>query len=387
MESLLAEATMTTVTIPKLTLTMEGGTLVQWLKGEGQHVERDEPLFELETDKALTEVSAPVSGVLSKIVVREGSVGCGAAVGLIAEDAAEQADANTSPQQESGGAETPLGAAEPRSTGSRSDRLIRVTPAARRRAGELGVDIHVIRGSGPGGRVTQEDVEQAARKVSTSVPASFRGAIAERVTHAWRTVPHIHIGGELSAAGLRPALDCARLKSRPGITITDLLLFAVASILKKFPALNSVWVGERAEIQERVHLSFAVETDAGVITPVIHDADRRTLPELANERQRLMARARERRVDLQELEGGTFTVTNLGMYPVDFFVPIINYPQSAILAAGRLRDHVEIRDKTPHIAPRMWVNLAVDHRVADGTLAAKLLKDLELLFAEPANFA
>jgi pyruvate dehydrogenase E2 component (dihydrolipoamide acetyltransferase) len=374
---------MTTVTIPKLTLTMEGGTLVRWLRNEGQRVEKDEPLFELETDKALTEVTAPVSGILHQILVREGTVTCGAAIATIAGDMNDPPE----PQVEvlPVPATAPIPGPTERHPKERSVRMTHVSPAARRRARELGADISSLQGSGPDGRVTQQDVEDAARR-GAAPPSSprLRALISERVSKAWHTVPHIHIGGELRAEGIVAALDRARRERGPEIGITDLLLFATASTLRKFLAINSVWLSGRSEVQEDINLALAVQTDAGVVTPVIRDTDHLTLLQLSIQRREVVARARERRLAPSELEGGSFTLTNLGMYPVDFFVPIVNYPQSAILASGRLRD----RSLESRLGPvqRIWINLAVDHRVADGATAAEFLKELEHRFDALQNF-
>ena len=376
----------TEVTIPKLTLTMEGGTLLHWLKEEGASVTKDEVLFELETDKAVTEVPSPAAGILKTILIREGEVQVGTIVGLVgdlSDPIPESAVRSGMPGPEA--AAQPVSAPPPSGQGAAAPRVLRATPAARRWAKELGVEIALARATGPEGRITQEDVERAATeflgKEQAQIPAGdLRPIIAERVSRAWRMVPHIHIGGELRAAGLRAALEKARNNLSSDVSVTDLLLYSIASLLPKFPSLNTVWQADKPMQQARVHLAFAVQTERGVVAPVLQDIGRLTLREISAERKRLREAALSRQLRPADLEGGTFTLTNLGMFPVDFFVPIISYPQSAILATGRIRDRVEIHNGAPQNVPSMWANVAVDHRVADGATAAEFLSELQKVF-------
>lgn len=370
----------TRVEIPKLTLTMEDATLVKWLKQEGEPVEKDELLFEVETDKAVVEVPSPIGGLVKKILVHGGTVAVGTVVALIGEaadripDATEDSGSKSFEGKGAASQETPL---PPRYETQTS---VRATPAARRRARELGVNLENLVGSGPEGRVTQEDVERVASVSAPPLSSSvedYRRIIGERTSNSWRTVPHIHIGGDLVATGIRVALDRERKLLGPALSITDLLLSLTASLLGQFEPLNAVWRDGHLEPQTHVHLAFAVETDFGVTTPVIRDADRLSLAELSAKRKDLTERALTRRLELAELSGGTFTVTNLGMYPVDFFVPVINHPQSAILATGRVRQAAAVRGIRVSPEWHMWANVAVDHRVADGAKAAQFLKKLE----------
>jgi pyruvate dehydrogenase E2 component (dihydrolipoamide acetyltransferase) len=367
----------TRVEIPKLTLTMEEATLVKWLKHEGDCVEKDESLFELETDKTVVEVPSPSRGLLKKILVPEGTVAVGATVAWIGEAADQLLDVV---KDESKSSELHMGTQTPLQSQSGGAGAIRVTPAARRRSRELGVELDGLVGTGPGGRVTQEDVERSASgptATSASKVEDYRRTIAERTSKAWHTVPHIHIGGELLATGIWSALESGRETVSPTLTITDLLLSVTASLLGEFKSLNAIWRDSQLEPQSHINLAFAVQTDFGVVTPVIHDANQLSLPNLCAKRKDLMERARIRRLDLAELTDGTFTVTNLGMYPVDFFAPVINHPQSAILATGRVRQVAAVRgiEITPEW--RMWANLAVDHRVTDGATGGQFLKKLE----------
>ena len=368
----------TRVEIPKLTLTMEEATIVKWLKQEGERVEKDELLFEVETDKTVVEVPSPTRGLVKKILVRAGAVAVGTTVAWIGETADHIPNV-----AESKASKSLEGTVSARTTlPSRSEELssARATPAARRRARELGVKVESLVGTGPEGRVTQEDVERTA-----SIPGvrpispveDHRRLIGERTSNAWRTVPHIHIGGDLVATGIRVALERERKVLGPTLSITDLLLFMTASLLGEFEPLNAVWRDGQPEPQTHIHLAFVVETDFGVMAPVIHDANELALAELSAKRRDLTERALTRRLRLAELLDGTFTVTNLGMYPVDFFVPVINHPQSAILATGRVRQAAAVRGNRVRPEWHMWANLAVDHRVADGAKAAQFLRKLE----------
>lgn len=367
----------TLVEIPKLTLTMDSATLVKWLKLEGEPVEKDESLFELETDKTIVEVPSPGRGLLRKILVRDGVVEVGKTVAFIADASDQLPDAGEDTGSRSVAIQ-PLARAT--SPGPAQVGGGRVTPAARRRARELGLNIEQLTGTGPEGRITQEDVERQALVSPGPVPSALedhRRLIGERTTNTWRTVPHIHIGGDLRARGIKLALEKGRTVVGVGLSITDLLLYTVASLLGEFKPLNAIWCDGHIQPQSRIHLAFAVQTDFGVVAPVIHDADHLSLVELSAKRKDLTERATTRRLELTQLAQGTFTVTNLGMYPVDFFAPVINHPQTAILATGRVRQVAAVRER--QIIPEwsMWVNLALDHRAADGSMAAQFLQKLE----------
>jgi pyruvate dehydrogenase E2 component (dihydrolipoamide acetyltransferase) len=376
----------TRVEIPKLTLTMDGGAVVKWFKQEGDPVEKDELLFELETDKTVVEMPSPGHGLLRKILVHEGAVAVGMTVAIIGDASDQLPDLAEGTGGKPPVARSSLGAAPPAQS-PETDR-VRATPAARRRARELGLNLGNLVGTGPEGQITQEDVERLTT-LSTGDSSSpsgdhtgdHRRLITQRTSNTWRTVPHIHIGGELAAGGIMLALRSGRTVVGSSLSITDLLLYAVASLLGEFKPLNALWSDNQVQPQSRVHLAFAVQTDLGVMIPVIHDADRLSLTTLSTKRKDLTERASTRRLQLAELEGGTFTVTNLGMYPVDFFAPVINHPQTAILATGRVRQVAAVHANEIRAEWRMWANLAVDHRVADGAIAAQFLRRLEQTIA------
>jgi len=355
---------------------MDSARLVKWLKQEGESVEKDESLLELETDKAVVDVPSPGRGLIRKILVREGSVAVGRTVAFIGDASDQVPDSLEEAGTKSPGtqvADHTIPAPQSVEPGN-----LRATPAARRRARELGVSLASLVGTGPEGRITQEDVERMASAPAVPSPIpDYRRLIGERTSNAWRTVPHIHIGGDLVAQGIILALEKGRTIVGPTLSITDLLLYTTASLLGEIKPLNSIWCGDELRPQSQIHLAFAVQTDFGVMTPLIHDANQLSLSELSARRKDLTERASTRRLEPTELTGGTFTVTNLGMYPVDFFAPVINHPQAAILATGRVRQVAAVQGTEIIPEWKMWANLAVDHRVADGATAAQFLRKLE----------
>lgn len=333
------------ITIPKATITMEEAQLLSWVKAEGDRVAKDDPLFEMETDKAVMEVPALDDGVLLKIVTSSGSVRPDQVVGWLG-NAGEQIEAAPAPVKN----------------------RIAASPAARRRALELSVDLASVTGTGPDGRIIQEDVERTA-PATPAIDLSRRKTLIQRLTATWRSVPHFHVARKIDAEPL--------LRRQAGVSITDLLLYALARLLPRHPALCHVWTGETLTAATGMHLSFAVDAERGVIAPVIRDAGRLSIAALSTERKRLAELARLGRLSAADLDGGVFTLTNLGTAGVDFFTPVIHHPQTAILATGRIVQEPVVADGVIGMGSRMWLNLAVDHRVADGAPAGRFLSDFE----------
>ena len=364
------------VIIPKATISMEEASILKWLKGEGDVVSTDEPLFEMETDKAILEVPAAVSGVLLRILIPQGPVKVEQVVGWIGQPG-EVIEAPTKVPEIEAPTKVPEGRPPAQAVPDEPRQLTAPasTPAARRRARELGIDLAKVVGTGPGGRVTEQDVEQQRETspLPTVRPAHERLPLIQRLTTAWRSVPHIHIARLMDVRGLMEA----RAFAGPGISITDLMLFLMAKILPRFPHLTMTWRGDVVYPAERIGLAFAVDTDRGVVAPVIHDAGRLTLKEISQTRRALAEAARACRLRIQDLEGGVFTLTNLGAEGVDFFAPLMNLPQTAILAIGRAAAHPVVVEGALGVGWRMWANLAVDHRVTDGALAGRFLAQLQ----------
>jgi pyruvate dehydrogenase E2 component (dihydrolipoamide acetyltransferase) len=366
------------VTIPKATISLKEATILRWLKAEGDSVSKDDPLFEMETDKAVMEVPAPDSGTVLRILIQGGLVKVEQVVAWIGRpgDPIEiSSEVDTEPPGVRPNVKGPdVGRAEAVAGAS-----VFATPAARRRGRELAIDLRTLAGSGPEGRIIQEDVERAGQSKSAALAQGSsqgqqnRRSLIQHLSVTWRTVPHIHIGRLLDAGGLMEAKTAVP----PAVSITDLLLFLLARLLPEFPELTMTWSGEELRPACGIALSFAVDTQKGVVAPVIHNASSLSLAQLSQCRRRLAEAARAGRLSLRDLEGGVFTLTNLGMREVDFFAPILNAPQTAILASGRIAQQPIVAGGGITIGWRMWANLAVDHRVADGAAAARFLAEVQ----------
>lgn len=369
------------VMIPRATISLGEGTLLKWFKAEGDLVSQGEVLFEMETDKAVTEVPSPADGMLLRILTSGGLVKVEEVVGWIGWPG-ETVDPNyLKPKESKTAVQSPAGSQSASSQPVAGPKIM-ATPAARRRAAELGVGLASVAGTGPGGRVTQEDVERTSlslREASQEPSsASDRTALIQNLTHTWQTVPHIHISRRLDAGGLAHARK--HLASKMGTSITDLILYALSRLLPRFPELTQVWNEQHLQAASQMSLAFAVDTSRGVVAPVIAGADKLSLDALAQKREALTEAARGFRLKLPEVQGGVFTLTNLGMEGVDFFAPILNTPQTAILAVGRMAQEPVVVDGSLGIGWRMWTNLTLDHRAADGAYAARFLEALQQEF-------
>jgi pyruvate dehydrogenase E2 component (dihydrolipoamide acetyltransferase) len=365
------------VIIPKATISMEEGSILKWIKSEGDVVAKDDILFEMETDKAIVEVEAPADGVLLKIITAEGPVKVESVVGWIGQpgDVIREPPSVQPTMAVAENVAIPIARNEPE---ARLGRIV-ATPAARRRAAELGVDLKSVPSSASGGRISQEDVERfSTRTAIIGEPAAHladRKILIERLTTTWQSVPHIHVARLLDASGLAGA---KKKLAGTGISVTDLLLHVLAAVLPRFPELSMVWGGGKLIPATQINLAFAVDTNRGVVAPVISSANALGLADLSKKRLKLSKGAQARRLRPEDLQGGVFTLTNLGMQKVDFFAPLINSPQTAILAAGKMDQVPVVTEGTLAVGWRMWVNLAVDHRVSDGMAAARFLEQLQI---------
>jgi pyruvate dehydrogenase E2 component (dihydrolipoamide acetyltransferase) len=369
---------MTAVTLERLSIAMEEGKVLRWLVANGDAVEAGDLVVEVETDKATVEVESPASGIL-RIVAEEGTVV--AVDGVLAE-----LEGDAAPGGRAEGREEVAPA--PGGDGSAARRAAVVaSPAARRLASELGVDLATVTGSGPGGRIVARDLEAAAQTQSAkprpevpsspSSAAALREAVVQNIVASWQQIPHVQIGGELAADGLVAARS-ALPPSLGKVTVTDLLAFALARALEEVPELNGTLRTDGTVARSAaVHLALAVATADGVVAPVLRDASSRPLGELAAERARLVAAARDGSIDRRELAGGTVTLSNLGAFPVDFFAPVVSGPQVAMIATGRVAEKPVAEGGWIAVRARMWANVAIDHRAADGECGARLLAALE----------
>lgn len=361
----------TPIVVPKSTITMERGTIVQWLKKAGDPVAKDEALLEIETDKAVVEIAAPEAGTLLRIDVVQGEVSVDQVVGWVGSPGESIPDSGNAEPGRPAEPAVPAPETHPApgihhlpSTG-----VVLATPAARRRARELGIDLKGLTGSGPNHRITEEDVESAAGS-RPNQESSPRKALVEHLSEAWRTVPHIHIVRSMDMDHVAEVKGLAPGTPGESATYTDIILFTVAAALHRFPALLPV---SRREGDSGISLAFAVDVEQGVVAPVIRNVKDQSLRELARNRRELASLARSRKLRPEHLEAGDFTITNLGMYGVDFFAPIINTPQVAILALGQIGKQPVVEQDKVSVGWRMWATLTADHRYVDGALAARFL--------------
>jgi len=389
------------VVMPALEMAQETGKLLAWRKKEGERVSKGEPLLEIETDKAVVEVEAPGDGVLVGISAQVGAViPVGETIAwLVApgEKPPAKAAAAAAPgtRSTSGGerAAAAVQAAEPRTATSP---MPQISPKARRLARELGVDIGQIRGTGPEGTISSEDVQKFAEGKAAAALAgeeqlsAVARLMAERTTEGWTSVPHFFLVSEVDAGGLvaaqkRFSQEIEKTKSA-GPTITDLLIALVGRVLEKHPRMNASWTGEGIRTNPEINVSVAMAVKDGVVGAVIRKANTASLMEISTLRRELTERARVGRLRPADISGGTFTLSNLGMYKVGAFSAIITPPQAAVLAVGSISDRVVAVDGKPSVRPMMTMTLSSDHRVVDGARAAEFLSDLANAVREPEKW-
>jgi len=373
------------VIMPALGMAQETGKVLRWLKAEGDAVAKGEPLLEIETDKVTVELESPADGLLAGISAAEGDdvpVGETIAFVLAAGEAAPELAPAAAPPALAVSAPAP---AAPAPAG-RARRPL-ASPKARRLAKERGLDLAALTGSGPGGAVVAADVESSPNgaRGGAAVPAVWR-LMAERTTASWQSVPHFYLRREVDASRLESWRSVAR--ARPGqerVSHTDLLVKLVAEALRRHPRVNASWGDGAGGPGERIGVGIAVAVDDGLVVPVVHDADRLALADVVARRLELVEAARSGRLRPDDVTGGTFTLSNLGMYGVDSFDAIVNAPQAAILAVGRILDRVVPVDGQPAIRPMLNLSLSFDHRVVDGARGAEFLETLASLVEEPAG--
>ncbi len=411
----------TEVKLPRLGQGMESGTIVRWLKAEGEPVRKGEPLYELDTDKVTQEVEAESDGVLLKIVLREGEVEVGTTIAVIGaeDDDVALADSpggdSASPTpaehpQPSRGAEEratePSAVVTERPTSARSGEAgagarVKASPLARRLARQRGVELSAVVGTGPDGRIVAEDVERAATATPSAAPAatppaevevevvkltSVRRTIARRLTEAWAApVFQLGVSADMTEAlALRERLVERASEGDPKPTVNDVLVKLAAAALTRHPAVNATFTGEEIHRYPTANVGIAVAAPTGLMVPVIRGAERLTIQEIAGVRADLVGRARAGKMTLQDFADGTFTISNLGMFGVEQFVAVLNPPQVAILAVGAVKQEAVVVDGEIEIAPIMRMTLSCDHRAIDGAEGAEFLRTLVAFVEEPA---
>jgi pyruvate dehydrogenase E2 component (dihydrolipoamide acetyltransferase) len=393
------------VVMPALEMAQETGKLISWLKKEGEPVVKGEPLLEIETDKAVMEIESPGDGVLAGIRIQAGTeVPVGQTIAWIvrpgevppADEVDVESGRKTTAAATTGSAISTASSVNrpptPTASATQAGGAIKISPKARRLAGERGVNLSDVRGSGPGGEILASDILSAAEskpaEVDTGSPVSR--LMAERTTLSWTTVPHFFVIREVDAG----ALNEARQKLGPNIeasrglklTYTDLLVALVARVLQKHPRLNASWTGQAVRRNEEINIGLAMAVDDGVVAPVIRNADKAGLGEIAVQRRDLAERAKSGKLRPADIANGTFTISNLGMYGVDAFTAIIIPPQAAILAVGRIANRVVPVDGHPGVRPMMTLTLSCDHRAVDGARAAEFLRDLVAAISNPQQY-
>ncbi|HEY1400098.1 MAG TPA: dihydrolipoamide acetyltransferase family protein [Terriglobales bacterium] len=391
------------VVMPALEMAQETGKLISWLKKEGESVAKGEPLLEIETDKAVMEIESPGDGVLAGVKVQAGTeVPVGRTIAWIVrpgeipptdEVAIESGRKTTT----ASAASTAASAKQPATPMQPTTHDVKISPKARRLANERGVNLAHVRGSGAGGEILASDILAAADSKAGASPVAVASGspiahlMAERTTQSWTTVPHFFVIREVDAGALNEArhkLGTEIEKSRGlKLTHTDLLVALVARVLVKHPRLNASWTGEGVRANAEINIGLAIAVDDGVVVPVIHNADRAGLDEISVQRHELTERARGGKLRPADIAGGTFTISNLGMFGVDAFTAIIIPPQAAILAVGRIADRVVPvgvgPDARPSVRSMMTLTLSIDHRVVDGARAAEFLRDLVEAIGDP----
>ena len=394
----------TDVIMPALGMAQETGKVLRWLKAEGDEVAKGEPLMEVETDKVTVEIEAPANGLLARLRAPEGAeVPVGQTVAQIVAPG-EDVPGNGSPPPAS--EEAPAAAvvapapappaAEPPSDAPRR-RL--ASPKARRLAEERGIDLDaLVDGSGPHGAFVAADVLAASEgKTGASAPAATEGGelplsriwsiMAERTAQSWTSAPHFYLLREVDAGRLGSWRDAAKRTLGRDVSMTDLLVRTTAAALRAHPRMNAAWADGSVRLGEEVNVGIAVAVEDGLLVPVIHGADRIGLGPIAERREDVVSRARDGSLRPEDVEGGTFTISNLGMFGVDAFNAVVNAPQAGILAVGRIAERVVAVAGTPAVRPMLTLSLSCDHRVVDGARAAQFLDTLATLIEEPAALA
>ncbi len=411
----------TEIKLPRLGQGMEAGTIVRWLKSEGEQVQKGEPLYELDTDKVTQEVEADATGVLLRIAVAEGEVPVGQTIAVIGEEgeqvsepepeakAAEPAQeaqeegsrapardeerergrqASSNGADQSGAIEAPQPA--------RADGRVKASPLARRIARERGIDLAALSGTGPEGRIVAEDVERAATAPAVTAVAdrtgdvervpltSLRKTIARRMTEAWQAPAfQISMSADMTrAVELRQRLiDRAKDGVRP--SYNDILIKVCAAALMRHRDVNARFADDAVELLPSADIGVAVAVPNGLIVPIVRAAEVKSIEQIAAESRELVTRTREGKLRQEDLEGGSFTISNLGMYGVEQFVAVLNPPQAAILAVGAMEDKVVVRDGELEVRPLLNMTLTCDHRSLDGATASEFLRTVKDFLEEP----
>jgi pyruvate dehydrogenase E2 component (dihydrolipoamide acetyltransferase) len=381
--------------MPALSPAQETGILIEWFKEEGDLIEKGEPLMEVETDKANVEVEATTTGILANITVNLGDeIPVGKVIALILADGEsvpeskkEYSSSETKVSEEdTAQLQTTISSPLDPSANLPTNKIV-ASPKVRQYAKKEGIDLSFIKGSGPNGVILMEDVlvnQSSTETEENDIPTSKGWRLmADRLTESWSSAPHFNLVRHLDVSNLVTYKKQVQEKNSNRLTYTDLLIKLVSIALKEHPRINASWIDNKIVKNSEINVGLAVDFDGGLIVPVIHKTDELSLGEITNRRKDLITRTQAGKLRSGDLDRGTFTISNLGMFDVDSFNAIINPPQAAILAVGRIVDKVVPVDGLPAVRPILTLNLSFDHRVVDGVRGAEFLKTLSNLIENP----
>jgi pyruvate dehydrogenase E2 component (dihydrolipoamide acetyltransferase) len=389
----------TEVIMPALGMAQEKGILVNWLKAEGETITKGEPLMEVETDKAAVEIEAPASGILADVSASAGDeIPVGQKIAVIlapGERAGKISPAKAAPGPSKSPEAPKQTAREGKVKTAPDSGRLAASPAARRIAKERGIDLTSLKGTGPEGSVVAEDVLRAG-EAPTAAPAgpakvketvqltAMRRIVGERMSKSKQTAPHFYVGMDVEMTAVnRRRTEWKERGEKLVPSINDFILCAAAQALRDFPSLNAAFTDRGIQIFSDINIGMAVALEEGLVVPVIRNADQLPLQEMAEQSRELTQKAQKKKLFPLDYEGGTFTVSNLGMLGVDSFVAIINPPQCAILAIGQVAPRVVPDGEKIRIRPMMTMMLSADHRIVDGAIAARFLHEVKGLLETP----
>lgn len=422
----------TNIIMPALGMAQDTGKIIRWLKAEDDRVKKGEPIMEVETDKVTVEIEAQASGILANITAAEGEdVPVGQVIALILEPGEtppEKAIPSPTPKPSQASAPfaedvihaisaTPIASRiatehqinlrsvkpeggkvskadmeaylQAHHTSSSVTGKVLASPKARRLAQEENIDLTQLSGSGPGGVIISDDVislklsPQLSTETQTMELSTIWRVMSSRITQSWTQVPHFYLLREVNASRLVQWRENILHIASIHISYTDILVKLLAIALGKHPRLNATWKEDIILVNQNINIGIAVAVEDGLIVPVVHHADRLSLEQIAKRREDMVKRANEGKLQSNDIQGGTFTITNLGMYGIDVFNAVINPPEAAILSVGRIVDRVVPIDSQPIVQPMMLLSLSCDHRVVDGARGAEFLQTMAGLIEEP----
>ncbi|MBF0528915.1 MAG: 2-oxo acid dehydrogenase subunit E2 [Deltaproteobacteria bacterium] len=395
------------VLVPSLGTTVKNAKITRWLYSEGQPVEKGAVICEIETEKVNYQIEAPISGILSRILASGGQVvKVAQTIGVISAPGEAADQPSTSRTDSTGPGENGQTLSEVKAEKSKTpspavETRIKITPIARKMAQEKGIDISRLKGSGPGGRIVKADVldfeSQAIEepKVEVTGPVlggripltTIRSIIGERLTQSSRDVPHVYFACEVDCTALIQFRNIFKpiLEQKTGLLLSfnDLLIKAVSMTIEKYPLFNATLENKTIKIPKTVDIGLAMAMEQGLLVPVIRKTNLKSLSQIMVDRVDLVIKAQSKRLTLDELSGSTFTISNLGQFDIDFFVSIINPPETAILSVAKIKERPVVADGVVVVKPIMNLGLSADHRVVDGADAARFLQDLKNLLEQP----